>query len=119
MKQSYFKVRINDSYCEYEYGFSIDTISIEDIVDAIEAKFDIKRDYVNKVPCIVEKPIEQPINQVTTTNLDAALRIMNLNFSSENITKIVDCVKLIQEKGDNTTIKDICNIKDEWDSLPF
>lgn len=55
-----------------------------------------------------------PIDKVTVTNLDIALRMCNIGLSRELIDKIIDLVELIEDKGDDTTIKDICKLQAEW-----
>ena len=38
-------VKIDDRYCEWEFGFSVNNKSINDFIKAIEEKFKIERDY--------------------------------------------------------------------------
>jgi hypothetical protein len=57
----------------------------------------------------------KPIDKVTTTNLGLALRMCGIQFNIELIDKIIDLVELIEEKGDKTTIKDICSLQAEWE----
>jgi uncharacterized protein YnzC (UPF0291/DUF896 family) len=57
---------------------------------------------------------QQPIDKVTVTNLDIALRMVNINLNKEIIDKVIDLVELIEQKGDDVTIKDICKLKEEW-----
>ena len=44
-KSSQFTVKIDDGYCEWEYGFSLDGC-INDFVKAIESKMNIKKNYI-------------------------------------------------------------------------
>ncbi|PHR23573.1 MAG: hypothetical protein COA36_16715 [Desulfotalea sp.] len=56
----------------------------------------------------------KPIDKVTVTNLDLALRTANINVSKHILDKIIDLVELLEEKGDDTTIRDICKLQNEW-----
>jgi hypothetical protein len=38
-----------------------------------------------------------------------------IQLDRELIDKIIDLVELIEDKGDDTTIKDICSLQVEWD----
>lgn len=44
-KPSPFIIKINDGFCEWEYGFEGRTDSIEDFVRAIETQMGKKREY--------------------------------------------------------------------------
>jgi hypothetical protein len=59
----------------------------------------------------------KPIDKVTVTNLDLALRMVGITFDKKTIDKIIDLVELLEEKGDEVTIKDICSIQEEWKNL--
>ncbi len=54
------------------------------------------------------------IDKVTTTNLDLALRMVGISFDLGTIDKIIDLVELIESKGDDTSIMDICKLQSEW-----
>jgi len=54
------------------------------------------------------------IDNVTTTNLDIAFRMCNIEIPKKIIDKIIDIVELIEEKGDDVSIKDICKLEQEW-----
>lgn len=57
----------------------------------------------------------KPIDKVTITNLDIALRMCGMQLDRDLIDKIIDLVELIEDKGDDTSIKDICHLKTEWE----
>jgi hypothetical protein len=57
------------------------------------------------------------IDKVTVTNLDLALRMVGIIFDHKTIDKIIDLVELIEEKGDDSSIKDICELQASWQSL--
>jgi hypothetical protein len=61
--------------------------------------------------------LEQPINKVTTTNLDIALRMCNIEINKKILDKIIDIIELIEEKGDEVKIKDICQLQSGWDNM--
>lgn len=61
--------------------------------------------------------IEKPINKVTTTNLDIALRMCNIEINKTILDKIIDIVELIEEKGDMVTIAEICKLQIAWNQL--
>ena len=54
------------------------------------------------------------IDKVTVTNLDIALRMCNIQLDKTLIDRIIDIVELIEDKGDDTSIKDICQLQSEW-----
>ena len=57
---------------------------------------------------------ERLIDKVTVTNLDLALRMVGISFDKKTIDKIIDLVELLENKGDDTSIKDICELQVEW-----
>jgi hypothetical protein len=57
------------------------------------------------------------IDKVTTTNLDIALRMCNIEINKVIIDKVIDLVELIEEKGDKVTISDICKLQNTWNAL--
>jgi hypothetical protein len=60
---------------------------------------------------------KNPIDKVTTTNLDIVLRMCNIELNKSIIDKVIDIVELIEEKGDGTTIKDVCELQKCWNRL--
>lgn len=56
------------------------------------------------------------IDKVTTTNLDIALRMVGYKLDVEFIDQIIDLVELIEDKGDDVSIKDISKLQADWDS---
>ncbi len=54
------------------------------------------------------------IENVTVHNLDLALRMVGITFDHKTIDKIIDLVELLEQKGDNVNIKDICELQEEW-----
>ncbi len=54
------------------------------------------------------------IDKVTTTNLDIALRMVGYQLDKTLIDRIIDLVELIEDKGDDASIKDICKLQVEW-----
>lgn len=60
---------------------------------------------------------EKPIDKVTVTNLDTALRMVGITFDHKTIDKIIDLVELIEEKGDDVRIKDILELQAYWQSV--
>lgn len=57
---------------------------------------------------------ERLIDKVTVTNLDLALRMCNIHINAEVLDMIIDLVELIEEKGDDVTISDICKQQEIW-----
>ena len=55
-----------------------------------------------------------PIDKVTTKNLDIALRMVGIQLDINIIDKIIDLVELIENKGDDVTIKDIVSLQQTW-----
>jgi len=54
------------------------------------------------------------IDKVTTTNLDIALRMVGYQLDMTLIDRIIDLVELIEDKGDDASIEDICKLQSEW-----
>lgn len=55
------------------------------------------------------------IDKVTVTNLDLALRMCDIHLAKSIINKIIDLVELIENKGDNASMKDICELQSIWE----
>ena len=55
-----------------------------------------------------------PIDKVTTKNLDIALRMVGIQLDINIIDKVIDLVELIENKGDDVTIKDIVSLQQTW-----
>lgn len=71
-------------------------------------------------PVQVDTPIERiekPIDKVTIERLDFVLRMCNIQLHSALIDKIIDCVELIEEKGEETSLMDVCKMQAEWKRL--
>jgi hypothetical protein len=59
-----------------------------------------------------------PIDNVTTTNLDMVLRMVGYQLDRQLIDKIIDMVELIEIKGDHVSLKDVSKLQAGWnDSL--
>jgi len=56
------------------------------------------------------------IDKVTVVNLDLSLRMCNIRFNPNLINKIIDLVELIEEKGDDVSIKDILCLQAQWET---
>jgi hypothetical protein len=60
---------------------------------------------------------DKPVSKVTITNLDNALRMCGIEINKLIIDKIIDLVELIEEKGNLTSIQDVCKLQEEWERL--
>lgn len=54
------------------------------------------------------------IDRVTTTNLDITLRMCGYQLDKTLIDRIIDLVELIEDKGDDASIRDVCKLQAEW-----
>jgi len=54
------------------------------------------------------------IDKVNTTNLDIALRMCGYQLDKSLIDRIIDLVELIEDKGDDASIRDVCKLQAEW-----
>ena len=54
------------------------------------------------------------IDKVTTERLDMAFRMCNIQIHKTIVDRIIDLVKLIEQKGGRTSVKDICKLQEEW-----
>lgn len=57
---------------------------------------------------------QKPIDKVTTDSLDVALRCVDIRVNIHILDKIIDVIELLEEKGNNTTIDDLTNLKMQW-----
>ena len=57
---------------------------------------------------------KRPIDKVTTRNLGIALRMVGIQLDVHIIDKVIDLVELIENKGDDVTIKDIVSLQQTW-----
>ena len=54
--------------------------------------------------------------KVTVQNLDIALRMCQIQIDKSILDRIIDLVELIEEKGDNPNIEDVCKLQSIWSS---
>lgn len=57
------------------------------------------------------------IDNVTVTNLDAALRVCHVELTAAILDRVIDLVELIEEKGDDVTLKDLAALQQSWKQL--
>ena len=54
---------------------------------------------------------KKPIDRVTIVNLDLLLRLVTgKSFDKKLLDIIIDCVEMIEDKGDKTSLKDAAKI---------
>ena len=58
--------------------------------------------------------VEHAKNNLTTKELDAALRMVGIHIHRDLLDKIIDVAEIVIDNGGETTIKDIENLKLEW-----
>ena len=51
---------------------------------------------------------------LSTDNLDIALRMVGITLNRSIIDKIIGLVELLQTKGSDTSIKDVCELQEKW-----
>ena len=56
----------------------------------------------------------KPIDKVTVEILDVALRMVGIQLHLTIIDKIIDLVELIEVKGEEVSIKDVCALQEVW-----
>lgn len=62
----------------------------------------------------MSKTKQKPIDKVTTDLLDISLRMVGEKVDKNLLDKIIDLVELIEEKGDQTSIRDVVALQTEW-----
>lgn len=62
------------------------------------------------------KQKSKSIDQVTTDILGMVLRSCGIVIDEDILDKIIDAVELIEEKGEEVSLKDINNLKSEWEN---
>lgn len=58
--------------------------------------------------------MKKTIDNVTTDNLDMALRMCKIQIDKSILDRIIDLVELIEEKGNQTSIADVCDLMEQW-----
>lgn len=66
---------------------------------------------------IPKKPTKS-IDKVTVDRLDVVLRMCNIQLSKVIINRVIDCVRLIEEKGGGVTLEDAIDLQAEWEKKP-
>lgn len=59
------------------------------------------------------------IDKVTTKRLDTVLRMAGYELNKTLIDRIIDLVELIEDKGDNVSLRDVYELQEEWNNIPF
>jgi hypothetical protein len=57
---------------------------------------------------------EKPIDKVTVGRLDVALRLCSIQIDRATLDRVIDVVELLEEKGGETSLEDICDLQSEW-----
>lgn len=57
---------------------------------------------------------QKSIDNVTTVNLDIALRMCKIQIDTSILDNVIDLVELIEQKGDQTSISDVCKLQEIW-----
>jgi hypothetical protein len=73
-----------------------------------------KQNSVKPIDKLINKPIEKPIDKVTTQALCSALLVCNIKMDAIVADKIIEVIKLLEEKGDEVTITEINELISEW-----
>jgi hypothetical protein len=56
------------------------------------------------------------IDKVTTDRLDMLFRIVGIDCDIDTVDKIIDLVELIEDKGGNTSLKDVVELQALWEN---
>ena len=56
------------------------------------------------------------IDKVTTDMLDMVFRMVGIDCDIDTVDKIIDLVELIEDKGGDTSLKDVVELQALWDS---
>tara|TARA_R110000851_G_scaffold208235_3_gene360624 strand:+ start:528 stop:1067 length:540 start_codon:yes stop_codon:yes gene_type:complete len=60
---------------------------------------------------------KKDIDKVTTSRLDMALRMVGVSLNMSLIDKIIDLVEVIEDKGDDVSLKDIVKLQEQWEAF--
>ena len=101
------KYKLNKHYeeCDYEVG---DTITL---VTYLFLSISLTEKQKNCWKLVPNKPIKKNIDKVTTNNLSMSLKLCDITVSDTLLDIIIDIVEILEEKGNDTSIKDIIEIK--------
>lgn len=92
-----YKERGNrDSYSSYNEGWS-------DALGTLQGKIEATKSEENK-----------PIDKVTVDHLDVVLRLCSIQIDKAILDRVIDVVELLEEKGGETSLEDICDLQSEW-----
>lgn len=60
---------------------------------------------------------QRAINKVDIETLSLALRVVGIQIDEQTLGKIINLIKLIEEKGREVTIDDICLLESVWEKF--
>jgi hypothetical protein len=60
---------------------------------------------------------KKDIDKVTTSRLDMALRMVGVSLNMTLIDKIIDLVEVIEDKGDDVSLRDIVKLQEQWEGF--
>lgn len=61
--------------------------------------------------------LKRSIDRVTTKTLEMCLRMCGIEINYLILDKLIDLVELIKEKGDQVSLKDVCELQQEWKGI--
>lgn len=85
-----------DSYSSYNEGWSDALGTLQGKIEAIKAEE------------------SKSIDRVTVDRLDAALRLCYIQIDKAILDRVIDVVELLEEKGGETSLEDICDLQSQW-----
>ena len=56
------------------------------------------------------------IDKVTTDRLDMVFRMVGIDCDIDTVDKIIDLVELIEDKGGDTSLKDVVELQALWEN---
>jgi hypothetical protein len=62
----------------------------------------------------IVEPVEKPIDNVTVDRLDMCLRMCGIQIQTGILDKLIDIVELIEDKGGEVSLNDICDLQELW-----
>jgi hypothetical protein len=65
------------------------------------------------------QPKQKPIDKVTTSLLSMVLKSVDIYLPSDLLDKIIDAVELLEQKGENVSLKDIAKLESEWNCVRY
>lgn len=114
-KSNYYKLF---KYLSEEYDILASESELQEIIYIVDKIKNVPstkehKEETERIP-VNRDYVEKPIDKVTIENLELVLRMCNIQIHKDIVDKIIDCVELIEDKGEEVTLMDVCKMQAQW-----